>query len=345
MNDQIKEIENVLSLVEPADTLDWAEGFTLTTEQAEAIQDPKFGYPNLVIESHVIAIVGEPGSGKTTILQYVAGMMAEQGYSVYYVNADTSGGDAKPMVLDAKEHGYKMLLPDLAGRSMAEIIEHLIVIRDGENDYTGTIFIFDTLKKMVDVISKSKAKELYKLFRALSAKGMTIVLLAHTNKYKDADGNPVYEGTADLRSDIDELIYLIPEKRPDGSMIVSTKPDKVRGAFQPISFEITPEREVIELDDYRDTSTAVHLQIQREQDGPVIDAICEAIRDGKLKQTEITEHTKSCGIGWRTTVAVLKRYRIGNPDGHEGLWSREKGFQHNQWTHSLADNPLPHAEW
>ena len=45
------------------------------------------------------------------------------------------------------------------------------------------------------------------------------------------NGKPIYEGTGDLRSDVDELIYFIPEKHEDGSMTVSTDPDKTRGKF------------------------------------------------------------------------------------------------------------------
>ena len=38
-------------------------------------------------------------------------------------------------------------------------------------------------------MSKQKAKDLYSIFRKLTSKGMTIICLAHTNKYDDRDGN------------------------------------------------------------------------------------------------------------------------------------------------------------
>ena len=53
--------------------------------------------------------------------------------------------------------------------------------------FSGQVFIFDTLKKMTDVINKRAAKDLLATLRGLSTKGMTIILLAHTNKYKGAD--------------------------------------------------------------------------------------------------------------------------------------------------------------
>ena len=165
------------------------------------------------------------------------------------MNADVSGGDAKQMVYDAKAQGFTLMLPDMkAGMSMDSVVERLILMNEVDADYSGIIFIFDTLKKMTDVINKTRAKELYKTLRGLSAKGMTIALLCHTNKYTDSDGKPIFEGTGDLRTDVDELIYLIPKKNDDGSMTVSTNPDKVRGAFEPITFEISPDRKVTQAE-------------------------------------------------------------------------------------------------
>lgn len=319
-------------------TLDWATGFTLTTEEAEQMSDPDFLYPNLIIAGHVVVIAAEPNGGKTTIFIHVAAELSASGCKVYYVNADTSGGDAKAMVQHAHNYGYQLLLPDLAGRSMDEVVAYLAAMNEARADYSETVFIFDTLKKMTDVINKSRAKELYKLFRGLSGKGMTIILLAHTNKYKDTEGKPIYEGTGDLRSDVDELIYLIPQKHEDGSMTVSTAPDKVRGKFEPITFHITPDREVTLQQQFVDVATNKQAQLQREHDQPVIEAISESIATGKFKHLEIREHCKtSHSIGWRTVEAVLLRYRHAPIK----LWDRERGFQNNSWVYHLANSTPP----
>lgn len=332
-------IESEVAHAKSATTkLDWASGFTITTEEAEEMTDPDFLYPNLIIAGHVIVIAAEPNGGKTTIFVHVAGELSDSGYTVYYVNADTSGGDAKALVRHSHEHGYQLLLPDLAGRSMDEVITNLAAMNDQPADYSGTVFIFDTLKKMTDVINKSRAKELYKLFRGLSGKGMTIILLAHTNKYKDADGKPIYEGTGDLRSDVDELIYLIPQKHGDGSMTVSTEPDKVRGKFEPITFHISPDREVTLKEQFVDVLSVRQAEIQREHDQPVIEAITESITTGKFKHLEIREHCKTNhGIGWRTVESVLARYRHSPIK----LWDRERGFQNNSWVYHLANSTPP----
>lgn len=319
----------------PESSLSWTQEFILSQEEAEKISEPEWIYEDLVIQGHVVVIVAEPNAGKTTLMFHLAAEMA-QNYEVFYVNADISGGDAKQMVFNAQEQGFTLMLPDMAGSSMDEVVSKLALMNQQGGDFTGCVFIFDTLKKMTDVINKNRAKELYKLFRSLSAKGMTIILLAHTNKHKGPDDKLVYEGTADLRSDVDELIYLIPERQVDGSTIVSTEPDKVRGIFSPISFEISSSRQVKALNSYIDTAQMRKQKAHINNDSMVIEAVTEAIQEGHCKQTEIVEYCKSRGIGWRKVDSVLKRYLPGNYEGLEPLWSKTRAMEKNAWLYQLS---------
>src|SRR5690606_31180754 len=127
----------------------------------------------------------------------------------------------------------------------------------------------DTLKKIADVQNKAHIKEVMKVFRRLTARGMTVILLAHTNKYKDEEGNPIFEGTGDLRADVDELIYLIPHRNDDGSMYVTTKPDKVRGSFEEITFNISSTQEVSLSKDSQVIQEQIRVQQEVEADANV----------------------------------------------------------------------------
>ena len=111
------------------------------------------------------------------------------------------------------------------GLSMNSVFIELEKLADSTHRLDNIVFIFDTLKKIINVINKAHAKQLFSILRKLSAKGMTTILLAHTNKYTDDNGHPIYEGTGDMRSDVDELIYLLPQKHSDGTMTVTTHPD------------------------------------------------------------------------------------------------------------------------
>ena len=328
MNSQLDEINHILSNVEPKPGLDWTKEFSMTLEEADQIANPDFIIPDLIIQGHVVAVVAEPNGGKTTIMLHMAGEMSGNGYRVFYVNADVGGGDAKEMVRLANEKGFELLLPDMKlGLSMEDVIDNLIKMNSEGGDFSKIVFIFDTLKKMTDVINKSRAKELYSLFRGLSGKGMTIVLLAHTNKYKDADGNPVYEGTGDLRSDIDELIYLIPQKHADGSMKVSTKPDKVRGKLEKITFSISPDRRVVREREFIDVAAQNRFFEQYHEDRHVIDAINRAIQSGLHKQIEIRQFCTKEKIGDRTIRNVLKRYT--DPSAYRQEWNATHGLNNH----------------
>jgi hypothetical protein len=233
------------------------------------------------------------------------------------------------------------------GLSMDTVIQDLKKMSEAKDRFDDVVFVFDTLKKMVDVISKSKAKEFFKLFRKLSAKGMTIILLAHTNKYDDAEGNPIYEGTGDMRSDVDDLIYLIPQKHDDGSMTVTTKPDKQRGTHQPISFKIDPSRVVSQLDAPVDTVTANKIDAERKGDEDVIKLISTAISSGSVTQKDIVEYCKQhSDFGERKVKALLRKYalNIGNSvsdqgadqSDHPSIWKKSRGSK-NGFEFSLLD--------
>jgi hypothetical protein len=292
--------------------LSWTDSYELSQEEINEIADPKWIIRWLIISGHIILIPAEPNAGKTTIMMHLARDMAQADYQVFYVNADISGGDAKPMVEQAKASGFKLLLPDMkVGLSMDTVIKDLTKMSESKDRFDDSVFIFDTVKKMVDVISKSRAKEFFKLFRKLSAKGMTIILLAHTNKYQDAEGNPIYEGTGDMRSDVDELIYLIPQKHDDGSMTVTTKPDKQRGNHRPISFKIDSNRKVTQLNNPVDTVEANKIDAERKNDEKVIQAISTAISSGSVTQKDIVEYCKQHDdISVRAVKSVLQKYAI-----------------------------------
>lgn len=327
-----------LDKLEPAQIqrgLAWLDAFKLNDREASELVDPEWVYPDLVIRGHVVAIPAPPNGGKTTILAWVCGQIASD-YRVIYVNADISGTDAKAMFEQSKRHGWELLTPDFKlGRSMDDVVTNLEQMNLINEDYSSIVFVFDTLKKMTNVIHKADVRKLFKTLRGLSAKGASIVLLAHTNKYPDADGNPVYEGTGDLRADVDDLIYFVPKKNPDGSMTVSTMPDKVRGTFKPLTFYISPSREVTQSREYVDVEATRQVERQREMDETIIEAIIEAIRGGKVKQSEIVAHCKDgYSIGWRNVDRVLKRYSRKPLK----LWRREKAFQRNAWNYFLEES-------
>lgn len=317
-----------LKRVKRVSPLDWTKEFVVSDEEVAKLKRSEWIIPNLVIRGHMVIVAAEPNGGKTTIFSHLAGEMVDAGYRVFYVNADISGSDAAEFIETAKEGGWTALLPDLIpGMSMADVVDRLTTMNESGEDLSDAVFIFDTLKKMTDVINKTSIKKLLKLMRSLTGKGMTIVLLGHTNKYRDADGKPIFEGTGDVRSDTDELIYLIPQKHEDGSMTVSTAPDKKRGDFTPITFQISAARIVSRGSEYVDT-VALRLEAKQwEEDATVVQAILEAMDAGAIKQTEILKHCKEMNINRRAVERTLARYA----SGRRQQWRKERGFENNSF--------------
>ena len=288
---------------------DWVDQFTLSQEELDAISEPEWIIPNLIIAGHLILIPAEPNGGKTTILLYLSGLMARKGLKVIYVNADTAAAEAKAAAIYAKTHGFTMLLPDFkAGLSVKNIGYELEELAGQDIDCSDTVIVIDTLKKLIDVLNKRLNKDFFSLMRKLTAKGITIILLAHTNKHKNEQGLPVYEGTGDMRSDVDELIYFLPVKNQDGSTTVTTKPDKVRGKFEPITFTISKDREVSQEKQVIDVTKLKNQQEQQAKDQQSINSITSILTGAVLNQKEILNKVIPLGLGERTCKTILSKY-------------------------------------
>ena len=223
----------------------------LSESHVEEMQDATFIVPNMIVRGHMVAIVAPANSGKTALLVHFSQQIAQAGYDLYYINCDASPPDLKRHFVHAKNNNYKLIAPDaILGKSPKDVLIEFGQYLESGINLSKVVIILDTLKKFVDVIEKRAAKELYSLLRALTVRGCTIVLLGHCNKHTDRDNRTIYEGTADLRNDLDELLYLDAQKDEAKSALrVTTRPDKVRADIKPRSFLIhLPDRRVEELD-------------------------------------------------------------------------------------------------
>lgn len=315
------------------DPLAFLGRFQMTRDEAEAISDPTWIEPGLIPEGHVIAVAAKPNGGKTTILFHLACQWARNPQrTVVFVHADTNPSDAKRMLEIAERSGVKYCTPDLKlGLSMRDVVAELTQLAQTDADLTGHVWLFDTLKKMTNVIQKEGLRTLLATMRKLSMKGMTCVLLAHTNKYKNPDGEYQYEGTGDLEADVDELIYFEPQENLDGSLTVSTRCAKRRADIQPMTWDIAKDRTVTTRSEYVDVAAAERKAAQREKDAPVIETITGLLEAGPKKQTDVIDHCRKHSQTEKRVRGVLMRY-----SGE--LWTAEKLFTKNAWLYTLLPN-------
>jgi hypothetical protein len=259
----------------------------LREEDVEKMANAEFLIPDMIVRGHVAAYVAPGNGGKTTIFIYLCEKLVAMKLKVLYINVDGSPGDLKRHYIHASKFGYQVIAPDARdGKSTMDVLAKLRAIAESSAQCDDCVFILDTLKKFVDVIDKRQAKELYKLMRTLTVKGATICLLGHCNKYKDDDGQAIFEGTADLRNDLDELIYLDSYKNETSNCLeITTRPDKVRAEFSPKSY-------MIHLDDRSVTEPGRVFNVLSKEDRSLLDLIKGAIEDDNRSQKDIIAWVK-----------------------------------------------------
>lgn len=290
----------------------------LTYEEASNFKEDECLYRRLIPEGRVVALVGPPGAGKTTLLQHLCG---EFNAEVFYVHMDGSPSDMKHAARMALEGGYYLIAPDYKGSGTAkDIYSKLDKASRQEQDLSGRVFIIDTLKKLYEVNSKGDAKEMFGIFRRLSAKGATIILLGHTTKYRDSDGWWVYEGTSDIRADSDCLLLIDRYHVDEESTVISLYGEhqgwehaKHRFKFTPDSFlmDMSDARKVIRQPDWIDTHKMYVDKVMEHREAEAIVLIHSFLGqqpDG-ASQKRIVEEVQSQGISRRKTRRLLKQFQ------------------------------------
>jgi RecA-family ATPase len=308
---------------------DLLDKYMLTDEEADAIADPKWLYKNLIISGHLIVITGPSNSGKTTIVFHLMCELArEMKAQVFYIHSDVSGGDVKPYRRRAIKAGVNLITPGYkAGASMKTVVNDIFEQINLGRNFEGEVYVFDTFKKMCDLMQKKETAEVLDMLQRMAALGGTVILLGHTNKNPGHDGEIQFEGVGDVKNDSDDLIYLRAIKDEQRNVTVTTDPDSVRGAFDPITFLIDGKTLAVTRTDYVDTELAARRQSQKIADMDAIEAINEAIEQGLQMQTDIVEFCTGKNIGAHKTQSVLKKW--SNLDGF-ALWHRETGMNNSK---------------
>ncbi len=294
--------------------LEYFDDLKVTNEMMSEIEETQFCYANLIVEGHMTVICSQANGGKTTIFTHVSGEMIKSNYQVIYINADASAVDLKGYQFHAQKNGYTLIAPDLKNEPTEKIIKMLEAKSVSNETFHKVVLVIDTLKKFTNVIQKSEAKKLYKTLRTLTVKGMTVICLAHTNKYNADDGTPIYEGTSDLRSDFDELIYLVADKDSEGTLTVQTKADKVRAPIKDMTFRIDKSRNVQVIQESIDLIEKKKIKIQLEKDSQIIKLISKEIEKNPKSLTQIHQKSIQDSIKYtrKKIEKVLHRYCIGN---------------------------------
>ncbi len=283
--------------------------YATTDELMKQIESAEFIYPNLIVKGALTVISAESNGGKTTIMMHAAKEATRQGFEVIYINVDANASQCKEFHYKASKDGFLIINPDLhLGGSIEKVIEDFEQMVRSDIDLTNYLIIIDTLKKFTSVMQKGDVSSFMKLCRKMTLKGCTIVLLSHTNKYPDKDNHPIFEGVNDVKSDCDNLIYLIPEKQNDGALIVSTSTNngKTRFNIEKITFIIDKDLNVTLSEEYIDLFK--YNQHTYENDKDCIDIIKGVIGEQELLRGQIREQSMKLGVSFRAINRILDNY-------------------------------------
>ena len=311
----------------------------------------RFVLDRIAILGQATTIYAKPNTGKTLLVLWMliesikAGRV--NGEDVYYINADD---DYKGLVFKtelAEQYGFHMLSPSHKGFESAALQGYMAqMITD--NTARGTVIVLDTLKKFTDLMNKKTGSEFMTSAREYIANGGTLIMLAHCNKNRDADGKAVFGGTSDVSDDCDCVFMLDEVSKNQTTKQVLFENIKSRGVVaSELAFSYSVEEgkhyqyrlDSVELADKSLTDQVKRdkaITDAREKDKEAIDAITEAIDQGLTLKTELITAAHDCsGVSKRNLTKVLNKY-AGSNIGNNSIWREEVGVKNSKRYYLLS---------
>lgn len=306
---------------------------------------------NLCLSGNATVWYAQPGTGKTLIALALTteavGSRRIDAENVYYVNADDSQEGIANKVKLLDDYGIHSLAPGQNGFKMTDLVPAMEEMAEG-GTAKGSLIIIDTIKKLVDLMNKDHMRKFGLSMRNYVMAGGSLLMLAHTNKNRGANDNPIYAGTSDLVDDTDAVYIVNRDKSEDSTSrrVVRFKSLKKRGP--------NPEEAYYQYD------AADHLHYQQrllsvaqvdpntgrdkfddetgEKD--IIENLHRAIHHGKppTKMRVIGSVSSALKVSKRKVAAVLEANTADDPN--HGLWAYdvgERGAHHYrnlvEWQH------------
>ena len=291
--------------------------FCMDDEYLAGLGNETWVYESLVIERQITIIIAKPGCGKTSFfLNIGAQKMVENGYKVVYIDVDSPPSDHKMMHKIAVEGKFILIAPAIKkNKSIQMFMERIDQAIAISKNMSKEVYIFDTLKKFVDMMSKKDIKNFLSKMKQMTALGATIILLGHANKYL-VDGMLKFEGTGDIEADCDGMIYFAAEHDNETRITkVSTIVDqncgaKVRGIYESFTFQVSRDSRKVKLLD----EDAVPVEYPVNENKTITQAVREVTNDGVLavKAIEFLKENEGKEISFDTFVnGITSKMNIG----------------------------------
>jgi hypothetical protein len=298
--------------------------------EKEAIKQD-FALEPLALMGQATVIFGQSNIGKSLIIQRLSAIAASQGVidpaRLCYFNADDSQAGVLDKLEYADEFGYHTIAEGHQGFSaglLQKILNDLVTSKQAKD----VIIILDTGKSFYDPMSKREGRKFGKYVRRFVINGGTVIVLAHTNKYRDSEGKPIYAGTTDIVEDFDcaYLLYEVGIDADTETRTVQFENIKNRGkvarqiCYRYSIAEDVTYREILDSVEPIDQTEADSLKqaSELESDSPVIEAIAQCIGEGINTKIALAQAAaKRSGASKRTALRILEKYTGSDPERHQ----------------------------
>lgn len=290
---------------------------------------------NIAILGQATIIYAKPNTGKTLLtLRLLCDSIKEgeiDGADVMFINADDTYQGLITKIEIAEEVGFNVLAPGYQNFEANRLIEYMsrMVL---EETARGKVLVLDTIKKFVSLMDKKESSLFMHAGRQFVVKGGTLIMLAHTNKNRDADGKLVYSGTSDLVDDADCAFILDEVDGHNDYKHVLFENIKARGcvarelAFRYLNtddsnyLEVLNSVSVLNDDDTKKIKAEKAVNSSLEQNADLIKAIIETINSGVSVRTDLVKVVnKEFGFPIRKVRKMLEDHEGANYE-HGGRW-------------------------
>ncbi|WP_158603085.1 AAA family ATPase [Pseudomonas sp. AOB-7] len=336
---------------EPFDLARFALNGQSAAMEARMLEDT-FVLGRLAILGQATAFYAKPNSGKTLLTLWLLIRAIEAGQinpkDVFYINADDNFKGLVHKLKLAERWGFNQLAPGFNGFESAMFLRYLQKMTE-EESASGKIVILDTLKKFTDLMDKTVATAFGKVVREFVSSGGTVIMLAHTNKHKSADGKSIPAGTSDIIDDADcaYVLDVIESDTSESKKTVIFENIKARGDVADTATYTYTTQKGLTYDDLLESVREVSREEaedarKREQaeellkkNAAIVEAIIEVIGEGVTHKTQLIEAAveySGCSKA-KVTKALDDHTGTNYAMGHR--WTVSKGEAKNARVYSL----------
>jgi len=241
--DKFKEcFEDCISNMKEVVEIDWKSilnkiSSPLNNEDIKNIEDQEFLYPELIIKNNITFIIAAPNTGKSAItFGMIKDLLSSESIdNVFFFDPDSNIGYVKPIISDLSEK-YQDKFSYYNGvktstLEMKEIMKTMSVLPKGSGK--NSLIICDGYQFFLDGgISEDKNhKSFIEITKGIRDRfGATVIILHHTKRSKDEDGNTEYLGSQIVESASDNML-LMQNKKHLEIFVKKSRADKKNNVY------------------------------------------------------------------------------------------------------------------